>query len=228
MYLCWGRRSADKDRSSEVDYFDDSPFVFDNLGVKNYLLGTGKAGGPLVTSANATVRSDLRIFTSDNNATIKAIASTQSTFETACLKVFAKMVNTVPSGVTLSAPIGPRKFITMYSYVELSSTGVLSYIGQIGGYSKTAAPSTVSYTYKYMGGSTTTGTTQVGGRFSSNKLLGTVLTVTSASNTDYKFQQRGATISLLWKHNILDLQRHHHVCCNDIFHWHSIQRANQH
>lgn len=120
----------------------------------------------ILGTANVALRSDDRIFKSDNNVTIKAIATTQSTFEAACFKVFAKMLNTVPSGVTLSAPIGPRKFITMFSYIELSSTGILSYIGQIGGYSKTALPSTVSYTYKFMGGSTTAGTTQVGGKIS--------------------------------------------------------------
>ena len=39
--------------------------------VRQYLSGTGNRGGPLVTTANKTVQSDLRLFESDQNATIK-------------------------------------------------------------------------------------------------------------------------------------------------------------
>ena len=39
--------------------------------LQQYLSGTGNRGGPLVTTANKTVQSDLRLFESDQNATIK-------------------------------------------------------------------------------------------------------------------------------------------------------------
>ena len=39
--------------------------------VQQYLSGTGNRGGPLVTTANKTVQSDLRLYESDNNVTIK-------------------------------------------------------------------------------------------------------------------------------------------------------------
>ena len=39
--------------------------------VQQYLSGTGNRGGPLVTTANRTVQSDLRLYESDSNATIK-------------------------------------------------------------------------------------------------------------------------------------------------------------
>ena len=39
--------------------------------VQQYLSGTGNRGGPLVTTTNKTVQSDLRLFESDQNATIK-------------------------------------------------------------------------------------------------------------------------------------------------------------
>ena len=39
--------------------------------LQQYLSGTGNRGGPLVTTANKTVQSDLRLFESDHNATIE-------------------------------------------------------------------------------------------------------------------------------------------------------------
>jgi hypothetical protein len=138
-----------------VDSFDSSPFVFDNTGVSEYLNGSGRAGGPLVTTANVTFRSDLRIFSSDNNATIKAMASSQKTFESACFPIFEKMINTVPKGVQLSDVIGPRQWITMESHLDLASNGAVNYSGTIGTYSKAAVPTTASYFYGKSGGGNT-------------------------------------------------------------------------
>lgn len=132
------------DRSSETDFFDDTPYLFDNVGLVNYLAGTNKAGGPLVTTANTTLRSDLVIFKQDNNATVAAMAASQSAFQKTCIRIFEKMINTVPAGTQLSAPIGPRKFITMFGYVDLSGTNP-KYWGKIGTYGQTAAPTTASY-----------------------------------------------------------------------------------
>lgn len=129
--------------------------MFDNLGVQRYLSGTGKAGGPLVTTSNAAFRSDLGIFSSDGNATIRAMAASQTAFENACFPIFEKMINTVPKNVNLSDIIGPRQWITMESHLDLTSAGVPTYSGTIGTYGKTAAPSTASYTYGTIGGGNT-------------------------------------------------------------------------
>ena len=68
--------------------FDESVAVFDSKqyaltryefemlmliprSVHGYLSGTGARGGPLVTTANKTVQSDLRLFSSDKNRTIQ-------------------------------------------------------------------------------------------------------------------------------------------------------------
>jgi len=143
-------------RTDNIDTFDDTPFVFDNIGVKNYLAGKLKAGGPLVTTTDALARSDLGIFTSDDNATVRAMATSQTTFENACFPIFEKMINTVPAtNPPLSDPIGPRTFITMDSRLDLTSTGVLTYSGFFGTYGKTAAPSTVTYEYGTVGGGNT-------------------------------------------------------------------------
>lgn len=123
----------------------------------------------MVTTANSTLRSDLRIFQSDNDVTVTAMSQSQAAFEQACLGVFAKMINTVPSNVELSAPIGPRPFITMFSFVDLSSAGVITYNGQVGTYSKTGSPTVASYVYGMTGSGTVqttpTKTTQPGGEF---------------------------------------------------------------
>jgi hypothetical protein len=143
-------------RTDLIDTFDDTPFVFDNTDVKNYLSGKLKAGGPLVTTTNTLAQSDLGIFNSDHNATVRAMASTQAMFENACFPVFEKMINTVPTtNPPLSDPIGPRKFITMDSHLDLNSTGILTYSGFFGTYGKTAAPNTVSYEYGTIGGGNT-------------------------------------------------------------------------
>jgi hypothetical protein len=141
-----------------TDFFDDTPYVFDRTGVVNYLAGTNKAGGPLVTTTNTAARSDLNIFTQDNNATIKAMAATASAFQKTCIKIFEKMINTVPKNTQLSGPIGPRKFITMFGYVDLIGTAV-RYFGKVGTYGSTAAPTTASYVFGVSSGNGASGNT---------------------------------------------------------------------
>jgi len=119
-----------------------------------------------VTTANTTARSDLKIFQQDNNATVKAMAATQLAFQNTCIRVFEKMINTVPRGMELSAPIGPRKFITMFGYVDFSGTAI-KYFGRVSTYGKTAAPSTAAFVFgtttaSGVAGTGATGNTQPG------------------------------------------------------------------
>jgi hypothetical protein len=53
------------------DSFDATPDALDHTAISEYLTGTGACGGPLVIGNNSTTRSDLRLFKSANNATIK-------------------------------------------------------------------------------------------------------------------------------------------------------------
>jgi hypothetical protein len=145
--------------------FDSTPAIFDNVGVNEYLNGSGQAGGPLVTTANKTFQSDLRIFTSDHNLTIKAMASPQA-FEDTCFTIFEKMINTVPSGTVLSDPIGPRPWITMESHLDLSPTGAVQYSGTIATHSWNGFPPTASYYYGTVGGGNTgPKTSEAGGKY---------------------------------------------------------------
>jgi hypothetical protein len=70
-------KRTDVTSTDGVDNFDSTPDVFDHVGISEYLTGTGKCGGPLVVGSNATTRSDLRLFSSDNNATIQRYVNSQ-------------------------------------------------------------------------------------------------------------------------------------------------------
>lgn len=87
--------------------FDSTRGAFDPLVVSEYLNGTGNMGGPLVTSFNVTSRSDLRLYESDNNATMNKLYAQGSGFQDACVEVMSKMMNTVPANVELQGPINP-------------------------------------------------------------------------------------------------------------------------
>lgn len=134
--------------------FDSTPAVFDNVGVNEYLTGTGKKGGPLVVGPVAT-NSDLRIFKSDSNVTIRAMSSASS-FQNTCFTIFTKMINTVPSGTTLSAPIGPRPWLLRESHLDLNSTtGAVTFSGTVIGHGTGVLPNVASYMYNTEGGGNT-------------------------------------------------------------------------
>ncbi|KAJ7910621.1 heme peroxidase [Mycena leptocephala] len=83
-----------------VDLFDGTQ-QFDHNIVTQYLDGTTQ--DPLIV-LNQTMASDLRVFSSDNNVTMQSM-STADSFAQTCTTIFDKMLNTVPSGVTLTDEI---------------------------------------------------------------------------------------------------------------------------
>lgn len=94
-------------------------------------------------------------------------ASTQS-FEDACFTVFEKMINTVPKTVTLSTDlVGPRPWILMESHLDLSSTGVVQYSGNITTNSRfnPSVPTTATYVYGTPGEDTVSQTSDGGGEY---------------------------------------------------------------
>ncbi|KAJ7748361.1 heme peroxidase [Mycena metata] len=84
-----------------------STIGFDNTVVKEYLDGTTE--NVLVVGSNVTTRSDLRIFSSDGNVTMQSLAS-PDTFNQVCSDLIGRMLDTVPSTVTLTEPIEPLDF----------------------------------------------------------------------------------------------------------------------
>ncbi|KIK08790.1 hypothetical protein K443DRAFT_672308 [Laccaria amethystina LaAM-08-1] len=84
-----------------IENFDTST-QFDNAVVTEYLSGSTK--NVLVVTSNATMASDLRVFQSDGNSTMRSLASA-STFTSECQSILGRMLDTVPAGVTLTDEI---------------------------------------------------------------------------------------------------------------------------
>lgn len=103
-----------------------------------------------------TDRSDLRLYISDSNVTIKSI-SKEAAFQSTCNALFQRMIDTVPASVTLSDPIIPMEWKGVDLMLDVSSAGVVSVSGLIRNlYTATAPPVTVSYTTTNSGINSTT------------------------------------------------------------------------
>ncbi|KDR77715.1 hypothetical protein GALMADRAFT_65948 [Galerina marginata CBS 339.88] len=86
--------------NSSIATFDTTS-SFDHLIATQYLNSSTKNPLIRVPSGNMTFASDLRIFSSDRNATMKGLNSETSFFQT-CSTLLAKMIDTIPSNVHLS------------------------------------------------------------------------------------------------------------------------------
>ncbi|KAJ7275049.1 heme peroxidase [Mycena rebaudengoi] len=83
-----------------VKMFDDTP-QFDNAIITKYLDGTTQ--DPLIVG-NQSMASDRLVFGADGNATMQSMASPEA-FSKTCVTIIDKMLNTVPSSVTLTDEI---------------------------------------------------------------------------------------------------------------------------
>ncbi|RDA93476.1 hypothetical protein CP533_2647 [Ophiocordyceps camponoti-saundersi (nom. inval.)] len=94
-----GVRNGEAPSDSTVDKFDA------NI-VTEYL--AGKTDNPLVGGPSVKVNknSDFKVFNSDGNKTVRAMADPEA-FRATCVKVLQKMTEVVPPGVTLSGPVTP-------------------------------------------------------------------------------------------------------------------------
>ncbi|KAK7021213.1 peroxidase [Favolaschia claudopus] len=84
-----------------------APYAFNNSIVHEYFTGT--TVNPLVVGPNIETRSDFRIFNSDNNATLRRL-SDLNTFNQECSTLIARMIDTVPSDVTLTDVVEPINY----------------------------------------------------------------------------------------------------------------------
>ncbi|KAK1224265.1 hypothetical protein PQX77_012843 [Marasmius sp. AFHP31] len=91
-----------KDRFFES--FNEKTNFFNNDVVTKYLDGT--TPNPLVVGVNATMNSDIRVFASDGNVTMQSLSSPE-VFNQTCIDLLERMINTVPSSVTLTEVIEP-------------------------------------------------------------------------------------------------------------------------
>ncbi|KAM0815412.1 putative WSC domain-containing protein [Seiridium cardinale] len=124
-----------KEPSSNLDvvHFEESPGSsanFDNTIVLEYLSGTGS--NPLVHSHNETFRSDKRIFSSDQNETVRTL-SNQANFMERCKDVFGRMLDLVPrdKGIKLTAPIKPVDVKPYIREQSIDPSGSIRFSGRI-------------------------------------------------------------------------------------------------
>ncbi|KAF7305702.1 Peroxidase [Mycena chlorophos] len=96
---------AGPNNTDVVSHFDTTYVTFDNNIATEYISGTTQ--NPLVVGANDTTNSDGRIFGSDGNATMAAFAASADLYASTCADLIARMVDTVPDGVTLTEVITP-------------------------------------------------------------------------------------------------------------------------
>ncbi|KAJ7155090.1 heme peroxidase [Mycena filopes] len=112
-------------------HFDSTPDVFDANVLVEYLEGTGQRGGPLVTTDNVTVRSDLRLFLSDGNATLQGLAASPLTLLPTCVSLLTRMINTTPAGVRLTDIIIPNAVKPVNISLTVDRSGNLQFSGFI-------------------------------------------------------------------------------------------------
>ncbi|KAL9715391.1 hypothetical protein Ac2012v2_002054 [Leucoagaricus gongylophorus] len=80
----------------------DTTTQFDNKVVTEYLDGTTQ--NVLVITPNTTMASDIRVFMSDGNQTMRSLADT-NTYMSQCQSLLERMFNTVPHGISLTDEI---------------------------------------------------------------------------------------------------------------------------
>ncbi|KAF7328298.1 Peroxidase [Mycena sanguinolenta] len=91
--------------TEDVAHFDSTFVTFDNDVATEYISGTTQ--NPLVAGFNDTTNSDKRIFGSDGNTTMSSFSASPEIFASTCADLFARMLDTVPSGVQLTDVISP-------------------------------------------------------------------------------------------------------------------------
>lgn len=105
---------------------DSTVALFDNNVVTEYL--ESNTSNPLVVGPAATLGkdSDRRIFDSDGNVTVRAMADPVE-FVSVCQKVLQKMIEVVPAGVLLSDPIVPYsvKPVSMQLTLEQGASNMI-------------------------------------------------------------------------------------------------------
>ncbi|KAL0071301.1 hypothetical protein AAF712_001867 [Marasmius tenuissimus] len=107
--------------------FDSTTAKFDNVVVTEFL--SGNTTNPLAAGPDAT-NSDQRVFVVDKNATMQSLAD-PDTFRSTCATVFERIIDTVPSAVTLSEPITPIEVKPRIQQFYLQDQSTLQLEGNI-------------------------------------------------------------------------------------------------
>ncbi|KAJ3195224.1 hypothetical protein HK101_000818, partial [Irineochytrium annulatum] len=112
---------------SDKDFFDTTNLIYDHTVVSEYI--SGHTGNPLVSGPPRT-DSDMRIFSSDGNATIAKMNSEPAYFST-CTTVLQKMVNSVPAESVLSNLMEPYDVRPVGIGFDVDDEGKLLWNGDV-------------------------------------------------------------------------------------------------
>ncbi|KAG7450055.1 heme peroxidase [Guyanagaster necrorhizus] len=113
--------------STNFVHFDSTFSSFDSAIVTDYL--GGATGNPLVVGPEGS-NSDLLVFTADGNATMRSISDALS-FSNTCQAILQRMIDVVPSSVTLSAIIDSIPIKPVAIQLTFDSSGTLAFTGEI-------------------------------------------------------------------------------------------------
>jgi hypothetical protein len=111
-----------------VSHFDGTFDNFDNRIATEYLNGITE--NPLVVGLNDTLNSDKRVFGADGNETMIAMAD-PAAFKSMCEDIFTRMIDTVPSAVTLGEPIDAADIKPYISTLALNNDGNITFEGRV-------------------------------------------------------------------------------------------------
>ncbi|KAK4452274.1 putative fungistatic metabolite [Podospora aff. communis PSN243] len=110
--------------------FDTSVATFDNKVVTEYVDGTTQNRLVVGPAVALNRHSDFKVFNSDQNATVNAMASPEA-FRAVCQNVLQKMIDVVPGGVVLTEPITPYMVKPVDMQLTLASGNRLLLTGNI-------------------------------------------------------------------------------------------------
>lgn len=118
------------DTDTNFEHFEsnNSFSSFDNTVVTEYL--DGSTPNLLVAGQNDTTNSDKRVFGADNNATMHALAD-PATFQSSCEDILGRMIDTVPSDITLTDPFTPAPIKPYITTFALANATHLTLTGRI-------------------------------------------------------------------------------------------------
>ncbi|KAK0209295.1 heme peroxidase [Desarmillaria ectypa] len=108
-------------------HFDSTFSSFDSAVVTDYLDGTTE--NPLVVGPEGS-NSDLLVFSADGNTTMQSISDDKS-FSNTCQAMLQRMLEVVPSSVTLSEIIDPIPIKPIAIQLTFDSSGSLTFTGEI-------------------------------------------------------------------------------------------------
>lgn len=136
-------------------HFDTTSTNYDSAVVTEYLKDTTQ--NPLVKGPSET-NSDLRVFSVDGNKTMEAIAD-NAAFQTTCASILERMINTVPSTVTLSEPLSPLPVKPISPKTTLNSDGTITFEGflRVGTTERTDRELAVAMQYANADGTSSSG-----------------------------------------------------------------------